>query len=497
MGAIHKLDLTADVTHLIVGAITTPKYKYVAKERPDIKVLPPTWLDAVREAWMEGSDVDVEALERTHRLPPFSGLHICLTGFEDIEQRNWISQTAADHGATYHGDLTKAVTHLIAAAPQGQKYTHAKRWGLSVVSLKWFEHSMERGMAVDEAFYDPTMPIDEQGVGAFKRHIRPRTSLGKHGRDGESQGTDAVRKKLRRTASTRLESQSQDMWMDMSAGNVKAAPAEHDQWSHQGDNLPVNDSIAITKPRPSAGQHGLAGQSGLPSDANALFSGCHVLTHGLEGKRLKSVRHVLLQNGATIAESTAMLEDASCAPFFKQRYLVVPHTTRSSSNGLPDVPPGTVIATEWWVERCVHYKQLLDPIDDALSQPLGYEQTPDFDLLVSTTGFTGVDLRQIAEAVKLMGAVYQEKILPSTAVLVSGVDTVRKEKAFYAHKHKIPVVSAHWMWECLKTKKRASFAKFSLPLPAIDPKDFAGDPSTSSPLPSDAASKDSERRGTR
>ena len=31
MGATHKLDLTGEVTHLIVGDIDTPKYKYVAK----------------------------------------------------------------------------------------------------------------------------------------------------------------------------------------------------------------------------------------------------------------------------------------------------------------------------------------------------------------------------------------------------------------------------------------------------------------------------------
>lgn len=66
MGATTKLDLTSDVTHLIVGNIDTAKYKYVAKERRDIKVLSIDWLEAVRASWLEGGVTDVEALERQY-----------------------------------------------------------------------------------------------------------------------------------------------------------------------------------------------------------------------------------------------------------------------------------------------------------------------------------------------------------------------------------------------------------------------------------------------
>lgn len=83
MGAVHKYDLTSDVTHLIVGDTDTPKYKFVAKERPDVKVLLPTWIEAVRASWLEGGTTDVAATEERFRLPIFSGLRICLTGFED------------------------------------------------------------------------------------------------------------------------------------------------------------------------------------------------------------------------------------------------------------------------------------------------------------------------------------------------------------------------------------------------------------------------------
>lgn len=83
MGAEHKLDLTSDVTHLIVGDSNTAKYKYVAREREDIKVLQLEWVEAVRQAWIQGGDVDLKELEEEYRLPTFAGLRISVTGFED------------------------------------------------------------------------------------------------------------------------------------------------------------------------------------------------------------------------------------------------------------------------------------------------------------------------------------------------------------------------------------------------------------------------------
>jgi DNA replication regulator DPB11 len=85
MGAQHKFDLTSDVTHLIVGNYDTPKYRYVAKERPDVKVLTSGWIEAVRQLWIEDKAIDIEAIEKDYTLPTFSTLQICMTGFEDRE----------------------------------------------------------------------------------------------------------------------------------------------------------------------------------------------------------------------------------------------------------------------------------------------------------------------------------------------------------------------------------------------------------------------------
>lgn len=85
MGAIEQPDLTSDVTHLLVGATDSPKYKFVARERNDVLVLKPEWIEAVREPWMQGEDTDTHALENQFKLPAFFGLTICITGFSDSE----------------------------------------------------------------------------------------------------------------------------------------------------------------------------------------------------------------------------------------------------------------------------------------------------------------------------------------------------------------------------------------------------------------------------
>jgi hypothetical protein len=83
MGAQVKLDLTSDVTHLIVGNTNSAKYRYVAKAREDVKVLSPEWMHAVQKVWMAGEDVNTSKLEEQWTLPTFYGLKICLTGFDN------------------------------------------------------------------------------------------------------------------------------------------------------------------------------------------------------------------------------------------------------------------------------------------------------------------------------------------------------------------------------------------------------------------------------
>jgi DNA replication regulator DPB11 len=83
MGAVHRYDLTLDVTHLIVGAYDTPKYRYVAKERPDVRPMTVEWIEAVRDLWINDLEIDMASLEREHALPVFQSLKFSMTGCDD------------------------------------------------------------------------------------------------------------------------------------------------------------------------------------------------------------------------------------------------------------------------------------------------------------------------------------------------------------------------------------------------------------------------------
>jgi DNA replication regulator DPB11 len=245
MGATIKLDLTSDVTHLIVGSTDSAKYRYVAKSREDVKVLSPEWLGALNDVWLRGDDnVDVAALEKEYRMPTFFGLKMCLTGYDDPEQRRSIQQTVDANGAEYHGDLTKTVTHLLAATPSGKKYEHALNWRMKIVSLEWFEQSLERGMVLDEALYNPTMAVEERGRGAWDRRLPTSPALGKRVRDAEpSQALNPFRRKLRRSASTKMGTQSDALWAGITAVSMERQQEGDDDWT---EDLSKQDSTRVS-----------------------------------------------------------------------------------------------------------------------------------------------------------------------------------------------------------------------------------------------------------
>jgi DNA replication regulator DPB11 len=86
MGAVHRYDLTTDVTHLIVGDYKTPKYRYVARERPDVRPMVTKWIEAIRELWINDKEIDMELLEREHTLPTFHSLKFSMTGCDDRKE---------------------------------------------------------------------------------------------------------------------------------------------------------------------------------------------------------------------------------------------------------------------------------------------------------------------------------------------------------------------------------------------------------------------------
>jgi DNA replication regulator DPB11 len=113
---------------------------------------------------------------------------------------------------------------------------------MKIVSLEWFEQSLERGMVLDESLYNPTMPVEQRGQGAWDRREFPSPKLGKRLRDAEpNQALNPFRRKLRRSASTKIGSQSEALWAGITAASLERQHDDRDDWtegiSHDQDTL--------------------------------------------------------------------------------------------------------------------------------------------------------------------------------------------------------------------------------------------------------------------
>ncbi|KAM0322194.1 hypothetical protein ACHAQA_009684 [Verticillium albo-atrum] len=444
LGGVHKYDLTPDVTHLIVGQYDTPKYRHVAKDRPDIKAMDARWIDAVADLWKDAAEIDFAALEKEWQLKPLetSGpdpgeeerikLLCCMTGFEDPDERHRIIEKINQNGGIYTGDLTKRVTHLIVCKPEGKKYKAARNWNIRTVSLAWLDHSVERGMILDEQYFDPALAPEEQGRGAWNRHFERSATL-KRTRSTTEPGS----RKLRKTASMKLSSQRDNLWGDILGSKTSAEP-NTDAGRDATDRVEVADSMADlgAVKQPSAG----------------IFTGCTVFMAGFESWKADVLARTIASLGGTICDTLEQLLQAR-GPSAFQRFLVVPQSSQPDTH--PQLPPDVYIdiVTEFFVEKCLHNKTLCQPNEHVLGRPFARFPIAGFeDLAICTAGFTGIDLLHVEKCTTQMGAKYASRLNEATSVLVCrSARETRPEKLKFARENKIPVVTADWLWSCVST----------------------------------------------
>ncbi|OAA40983.1 BRCT domain-containing protein [Metarhizium rileyi] len=472
LGGIHKYDLTPDVTHLIVGDYDTPKYRHVARERPDIKAMDAIWIEAMTELWKNDDDIDFLALEKKHQLKalercgtdtasPHGGdegakgataggrqpLLICLTGFG--EQRDDIAANITAHGGRYTGDLTRRCTHLVVSKPEGKKFTAAKSWGVYTVTLGWLDQSIERGLILEEAKFDPLLPIEEQGVGAWKKEDPRRPSLGKRSRTALS-NTDSIEergaRKLRKTASMKLNSQRNNLWGDILG---RSASRDYSFGNEPTPSEPQPPQQAT--PEPTLQQPGHHQQLPCNQHGSGVFFDCAFAIHGFSEKRQTVLEDTIATLGGSVVSS--LREVAACRQTAPSRcFLVVPQTSRPESH--PRVPYDNVeIVTEFYIERCLHNKRFFSPGEHVLGRPFPQFPIPGFsDLIVCSASFTGLELNQVARSITQLGAKFEEEFRRSTSVLVcQSLKAMRKDKLKYALQWGVPVVPADWLWECIST----------------------------------------------
>lgn len=462
MGAEHKLDLTSDVTHLIVGETQTPKYKYVAREREDVKCLTEGWISAVREIWMEGIDVPLQQLEDQHRLPTFHQLKICITGFEDPDQRKELEALIIKHGGEYRGDLRKDCTHLLCFSPAGAKYTSARAWGnISTVSIEWLTMSIERGLILDEQYFDPALPPEGRGRDAWKRMERGSPSLKRARTDELKMG---IARKLRRTASSRFS--SENFWQDIvpqGASNAESAARAQDMADYRPHTASSKTYEAQADGRGGT-LHGIARRDhaaiskGPPRQG--LFFGKRFLLHGFDSRRIQLLRQHLESQDAEVDSDASTFSQQSATADVNASFTIIPHS--SSDEDVSSTPQlaGNKLVTELWVEKCLHSKTFIEPQSEPVHGPFRHPVSGFENLVISSTGFEGVDLMHVTKVVNLLGATYSDSLTRTTSLVLCQGDSITRPKFKHAIAWKIPAVKSSWLWECAKTGLYKSWDSF-------------------------------------
>ncbi|CCC05139.1 hypothetical protein SMACR_07877 [Sordaria macrospora] len=491
LGGKHKHDLTPDCTHLIVGDYDTPKYRHVAKERPDVKAMAAGWIEAIRKLWVEDADIDFIALEKEWEMKPFETgggepnlvdgtieprrkLLICSTGFMEAEERQHIIDMVEKGGGTYTGDLTRRVTHLVVCKPEGRKYQAAHNWGIRTVTVEWVNDCVERGLILDEKCYDPLLPQNERGVGAWNRQSGRIASLGKRLRETAAEGQEAGRRKLRKTASIKLNSQRDSLWGSIlgvppaatssSAATVPAPLTEASQ-AQPPPSVPAQRDPSQQQPSGPAQSVDTQGSRlssfGIPH-YDFIFAYCCFYVAGFAPKEAEILTNTVASLGGVVCQTLDECASASGAQM-SHRFLVVPQNSQQDSH--PRLPDNVYIITEFYIERCLHKKYFFDPNEHVLGRPFPTFPVPDFDTLsISTAGFTGVDLNHVDKAIRQLGARYEERFTADVSVLVApSMSVIRKQKLEMALRWKVPIVRAEWLWRCITTGFKCPIEDFLFP----------------------------------
>lgn len=424
------------------------------------------WINAVRSLWVEDQDIDFAALEARWQLQPFESrganpdspqaeerepgrLLVCLTGFEEHD-RLYIEETVKANGGEYTGDLSRKVTHLIVCKPEGKKYMAARDWDITTVSLLWLNDSVDRGMILDEACYDPLFPPERQGRGA-RKEVKRLPPSAKRPRDGSGAPPEEGRRKLRKTASMKLAKGGNNIWGEMIVKR-SSMDLSRPALDSRAASMSAIDQVAVPQASESSQlSRSMSSADPTPLPEGGVFSSCRFFVHGFPTKRSQIVCEHLVSHGGVVSPSLDDVASSSHPEPVDQRFLIVPQNSQPDTH--PILPEGVHIITEFYLERCIHNRRLFHPNEHVLGKPFPLFPIDGFqELTICTAGFKNEQLNQVEKTVSQLGAKYAERLNSQSSLLVCpSLKDVRRQKLDFAILSKIPVVNAEWLWGCIST----------------------------------------------
>eukprot|EP00092_Neocalanus_flemingeri_P040838 GFUD01044457.1.p1 GENE.GFUD01044457.1~~GFUD01044457.1.p1 ORF type:complete len:510 (+),score=168.37 GFUD01044457.1:65-1594(+) len=139
------------VTHLVAATTRSQKYEVaVEKETP---CMLPKW---VEEVWKLSTCQLVSAVEPRfirYRCPALLGVTVSVSQLNRAD-KELLRRSVETHGGVYSGVLEMDKTSvLVCTSPDGDKYSHAKKWKIPCVSSEWVFDCIEEGYCLQTAKY--------------------------------------------------------------------------------------------------------------------------------------------------------------------------------------------------------------------------------------------------------------------------------------------------------------------------------------------------------
>ncbi|KAI6206281.1 putative topbp1 [Aphelenchoides besseyi] len=160
MGGDVKPELSQSTQILIAkNCETSPKYRAACCWK-----IPICGVNLIAEmAKQKGKHVSefVSANHNKFSVPIFTDCIICSSGVT-TEERIAIGHAVEQNGGRYVLDLTRGeATHLVTDRLTGEKYKHAKIWGIKIVTTRWLHKCLVRRLRCPEEYYNPDPAINK------------------------------------------------------------------------------------------------------------------------------------------------------------------------------------------------------------------------------------------------------------------------------------------------------------------------------------------------
>ncbi|KIR58622.1 DNA replication regulator DPB11 [Cryptococcus bacillisporus CA1873] len=402
LGAEVDTALTRSITHVVAVSYESPKYQFALAN--GIPVMTPAWITEAHAIWLAGEELNFEEDEENHRLLPFTGFRISMSGIDQMDRRRFLIQLITNNGGDYSKDLDRDCTHLVSAHPTSDKRRSEKvKWALRenaenearrrkgvrderdilIVYEEWIWDCVAYRGRWPSDKYDATKPrrggkVDPEEVinGTFQiprpdRKVVINSSTATGGELDTSEQASVRRRKV--TGLDTLVGQIIGEGKSRDAPE-RGAPSEVLEEPAAKRPQPVAKSSMVHLPRSTsfttADVPTLARSTTNDTEDIAKADESKYVARIFEGLRMavckskgwEAMLEALSSRGAILVDEKDWMKGETC------NYAII----RLANPNIPPMPEGqsTIYVTENWVESCIVEGKLVSPDDHLLYKPL-------------------------------------------------------------------------------------------------------------------------------